>query len=145
MPLTRIQNTAIGNDGITTAKLDDTTGGFTMPGQQFIKVPVGTTAQRPSSPAAGHLRFNTTLGTLEQYNTNTSSWAAIDSPPVITTLAYSGSKTAAAPAGSETITLTGTNFKSGLVVRIGGTNASSVSVASTTSLTFTTPAKAAGD
>lgn len=145
MPLTRIQNTAIGNDGITTAKLDDTTGGFTMPGQQFIKVPVGTTAQRPSSPAAGHLRFNTTLGTLEQYNTNSNSWAAIDSPPVITTLAYSGSKTATDPAGSETITLTGTNFKTGLVVKIGGTTASSVSVASTTSLTFTTPAKTAGD
>ena len=38
---------------------------------QFVRVPHGTTAQRPSSPAAGQLRFNTDLGTLEQYNTNT--------------------------------------------------------------------------
>ena len=29
MPLTRIKNTAIGDDGVTTQKLDDTTGGFT--------------------------------------------------------------------------------------------------------------------
>ena len=48
MPLTRIKNTAIGDDGVTTQKLDDTTGGFTLPGIQFVKVPVGTTAQRPS-------------------------------------------------------------------------------------------------
>ena len=41
MPLTRIKNTAIGDDGVTTRKLDDTSGGFTMPGQQFMKVPVG--------------------------------------------------------------------------------------------------------
>ena len=30
MPLTRIKNTAIGDDGVTTQKLDDTTGGFTL-------------------------------------------------------------------------------------------------------------------
>ena len=47
MPLTRIKNTAIGDDeAVTTQKLDDTTGGFTLPGIQFVKVPVGTTAQR---------------------------------------------------------------------------------------------------
>ena len=38
---------------------------------QYVRVPHGTTAQRPSNPAAGYLRFNTTLGTLEQWNTNT--------------------------------------------------------------------------
>ena len=49
MPLTRIKNTAIGDDGVTTQKLDDTTGGFTLPGIQFVKVPVGTTAQQLST------------------------------------------------------------------------------------------------
>ena len=68
MPLTRIRQTAIGDDSITTAKLDDTTGGFTLPGNQFVRVPVGTTAQRPSSPASGHLRYNTNFNLLEQYN-----------------------------------------------------------------------------
>ena len=51
MPLTRIKQTAIGADAITTAKLDDTAGGLGLPGTQYVHVPVGTTAQRPGSPA----------------------------------------------------------------------------------------------
>ena len=38
---------------------------------QFVRIPHGTTAQRPSSPVGGQLRFNTDIGTLEQYNTST--------------------------------------------------------------------------
>ena len=60
-------------------------------------------------------------------------------------MAYSGSTTAADPAGGETITLTGTNFQSGATVTVGGTSAASVSVVSSTSITFVTPAKSAGD
>lgn len=145
MPLTRIRQTAIGDDSITTAKLDDTTGGFTLPGNQFVRVPVGTTAQRPSSPASGHLRYNTNFNLLEQYNAGLNQWQAIDTPPTITNLSYSGSLTAADPAGGTTITLTGTNFQSGATVTVGGTAASSVTVASSTSITFTTPVKTAGD
>jgi hypothetical protein len=145
MPLTRIRQTSIGVDAITTAKLDDTSGGLTLPGVQFVKVSAGTTAQRPSSAAGGQIRFNTDIGTLEQYNTTTSSWQAIDSPPIITSLAYSGSVTAADTAGGDTITLTGSNFKAGATVTIGGTSASSVTVVSSSSVTFTTPAKTAGD
>jgi hypothetical protein len=62
MPLTRISSTAIGADSITSPKLAhdlDFDG-------QFIRVPHGTTAERPGSPAAGYMRFNTTIGTLEQ-------------------------------------------------------------------------------
>ena len=145
MPLTRIKNTAIGDDGVTTRKLDDTTGGFTMPGQQFMKVPVGTTAQRPSNPAGGHLRFNTTLGTLEQYSTNANNWVAIDSPPIINSLSYSGSNTATDPAGGETITLSGSNYQAGFTVTVGGTAAASTTFVDSTTVRFTTPAKTAGD
>jgi hypothetical protein len=141
MPLTRIRQTAIGNDSITSAKLAHD---LDLDGD-FVRVPHGTTAQRPSSPVAGYMRFNTDSGTLEQWNTTTSSWQAIDSPPIITSLAYTGSATAADPAGGETTTLTGTNFKSGANVTIGGTSATSVTVVSTTSITFTTPVKTAGD
>jgi hypothetical protein len=141
MPLTRIRQTAIGNDSITSAKLAHD---LDLDGD-FVRVPHGTTAQRPSSPVAGYMRFNTDLGTLEQWNTTTNSWQAIDSPPIITSLAYSGSLTAADPAGGETITLTGTNFKSGATVTIGGTSATSVSVPNSTTITFTTPVKTAGD
>ena len=143
MPLTRIKNTAIGDDGVTTRKLDDTTGGFTMPGQQFMKVPVGTTAQRPTSPENGHLRYNTNFERLEQYADG--QWQSIDTPPSITSLSYAGSLTGADPAGGETITLAGTNFQAGALVSVGGTPATSVTVVGSTSITFTTPAKTAGD
>ena len=37
----------------------------------FIKLPVGTTGQRPSSPQAGMLRFNTDIDTLEDFGSAT--------------------------------------------------------------------------
>ena len=40
----------------------DSTGAF--------DIPVGTTAQRPSSPTSGNLRFNSTINALENYNGN---------------------------------------------------------------------------
>ena len=35
----------------------------------YIQLPVGTTAQRPASPTAGMIRFNTSLSYVEIYNT----------------------------------------------------------------------------
>jgi hypothetical protein len=35
----------------------------------YIQIPVGTTAQRPASPTSGMIRFNTSLGYVEVYNT----------------------------------------------------------------------------
>jgi hypothetical protein len=40
--------------------VDSATGG--------LYLPVGTTAERPASPAAGQIRFNTTIGSVEAYN-----------------------------------------------------------------------------
>ena len=73
------------------------------------------------------------------------SWIANIVNPVISSLSYPGSATAADLAGGETITITGTGFKTGATVTVGGTAAPSVSYVSATSLTITTPAKAAGD
>lgn len=47
----------------TTGRLtyaDSATGGMFLP--------VGTTAQRPATPATGMMRFNTTTGLVETYN-----------------------------------------------------------------------------
>ena len=41
----------------------------------YLKSPVGTTAQRPGTPSAGMLRFNSTTSALEYYNG--SSWVSI--------------------------------------------------------------------
>ena len=109
----------------------------------YIQLPAGTTAERPVSPENGQMRFNTTLGKLEQYNIN--GWQAIDTPPIVSTLSYSGSLLAADPAGGETITVTGSNFTSSVTVTIDGTLAPTVSVVDANTVTFTTPAKTAGD
>jgi hypothetical protein len=37
-------------------------------GVDYLKLPVGTTAQRPVTPAAGMMRFNTTTSLMEYYN-----------------------------------------------------------------------------
>ena len=43
-------------------------GTFTVSATDAIKIASGTTAQRPGSPAAGQLRYNTTLAKFEGYN-----------------------------------------------------------------------------
>jgi hypothetical protein len=44
------------------------TGDVTCASTGFIQIPKGTTAQRPVSPAAGEVRFNTTSGLYEGYS-----------------------------------------------------------------------------
>ena len=41
----------------------------------FVQLPVGTTAQRPSSPVTGMMRYNTTFGVIEYWNG--SAWTTI--------------------------------------------------------------------
>jgi hypothetical protein len=40
-----------------------------------ISLPMGTTAQRPTSPAGGTMRYNMTLGAVEYYDALNSTWA----------------------------------------------------------------------
>ena len=111
----------------------------------FVKLPSGTTAQRPSSPEKGYSRYNTTDNKLEYWNGTI--WQQLPGivPPTIESVSYPGDDLAADPAGGQTITLTGTNFLDGATVEIEGTLAPVVTVVSKTEITFTAPAKAAGD
>ena len=118
------------------------TVGLNVGGTAYLKVPIGTTAQRPAAGTAGMLRFNSTLGKLEQHDGTT--WTAITSPPVVNAISYPGSQTAFDPAGGETITVSGTNFSSVPSVKLiapGGTEfeALSETFVSSTSFTFVTP------
>jgi len=72
-------------------------------------------------------------------------WVANVVNPTVLSVAYPGDDTAADPTGGQTVTITGTGFQTGANVTIGGTAATSVSFVSATTLTITTPAKAAGD
>lgn len=72
-----INNTTIG--GSTPAAGSFTTlsasGDVTFSGTGRVKVPTGTAAQRPSTPAAGWFRFNTDAGKFEGYNG--SAWGSV--------------------------------------------------------------------
>ena len=111
----------------------------------FVKLPSGTTAQRPSSPEEGYSRYNTTDDKLEYWNgTVWQQLPALD-PPTLTSVDYPGNDLAADPAGGQTILINGTNFSAGISVEIGSTQVSSVTLNSTIQLAITSPALTAGD
>ena len=62
-----------------------------------ITIPVGTTAQRPSSPANGMTRFNTTTNTFETYVNN--GWQPFDQYAYTNIQAFTSSSTFTVPAG----------------------------------------------
>ena len=66
------------------------------------------------------------------------------STPTIDAITYSGDDTATDVAGGGVVALTGTNFNVGVTVIINGIIASTVSRISSTQITFTAPALAAG-
>jgi len=111
----------------------------------FIQLPSGTTAQRPSSPEQGYSRYNTTDKKLEFWNGTV--WQQLPGvvAPIITSLSYPGDDLAADPAGGQTITINGSDFKTGATVTVGSTTPSVITFVSATQITFEAPAKAAGD
>ena len=54
-------------------------GNATVNGTGYLKIPAGTTAQRPVSPTVGMLRYNTTKVGIETWNG--SGWNEIQSTP----------------------------------------------------------------
>ena len=64
--------------------------------------------------------------------------------PTITAIGYPGNDTAVVPAGGDTVTLTGTNFNTGVKVIVNGITAGTVSRISSTQLTFVTSAQSTG-
>lgn len=104
-------------------------------GQGSMDLPHGTTAQRPTA-AAGMIRYNSTLNLAEYYNGT--EWKAIDTPPSITNVSPSNFN-----ASGVTITVTGSNFQSGVTAKVQGTDGTDYAAASTTrvsssSITFAT-------
>jgi len=67
-------NITLDNLGHVVAASPTMTGDVTMSSTGFLKVPVGTTAQRPGSAAAGQFRYNSTTGEFEGY---TNAWGSI--------------------------------------------------------------------
>jgi hypothetical protein len=71
---------------LTSAMFINSDQDITMSGTGAVKVPSGTTAQRPSSPTAGMVRYNTTLGEYESYVVN--DWKILSSRPFTYSIDY---------------------------------------------------------
>jgi len=90
-------------------------------GTEAARMPNGTTAQRANAES-GDLRFNTTIGKLEQYDGT--GWRAIDSPPVISSISPT---TILDTDTAYQITITGDNFSTAVVVDAIAQDGSTVS------------------
>jgi hypothetical protein len=109
----------------------------TLLDSQSITLPADTTANRPTADA-GMIRYNTTINNVEYYNG--SQWITLDMPPSYTSISPSTFSTV-----PTTITITGTNFQTGVNVVVFGKTGSvyipnSVTRVSSTSITFATTA-----
>lgn len=60
--------------GTVTLPTVTVSGNMTFSGTGFLDLPVGTTAQRPGTPTAGMIRYNSTLNQFEGYGT---AWGSI--------------------------------------------------------------------
>ena len=97
-----------------------------------ILVPKGTTAERPSSPVTGMIRYNTQLEQYELYD-SVYGWVKIgDQPPEIASISPTHISTTEV-ANTQSITITGNGFDSGTYVRLvpGNGNADIVPVSTT--------------
>ena len=81
---------------------------------------------------------------LKSKGDGTMEWGAGTTPPTFSSVDYPGDDTALDPAGGQNLVINGGGFLTGISVKVGGTNASSVTVNSATQITIVTPAKSAG-
>ena len=136
-----------GGGAFTGGLSDDSVGSdalaanLALTGNAGVTLPSGTTSDRPGSPAAGVMRFNTTTDIMEYYN-GTSWQGVVQEAPAVTSI----SPTTALNA-NQAITITGTGFRSGASVRFIGNdgtqyNAPTTIFDSITQLTATTPSSA---
>jgi hypothetical protein len=98
----------------------------TVLGLNYVKVPSGTTAERPSNPAIGYLWYNTSIGYLEYYGAN--GWNAVAAPPTITTV----SPTSFNGESGTTITVNGSGFDNNASVQFILTTGATLNASTTT-------------
>lgn len=89
-------------------------------GTEATKVAAGTTAQRPSSPQVGDIRYNSDIGKNEAYDAD--GWTAIAPPPVVTSVSPTSINESDT---TQTIIITGQKFDANataLMIDSNGTN-----------------------
>ena len=103
-------------------------GGAEFIGTGTIKLPSGTTSERPTTGMTGMIRYNSTTGFIETYTAE--GWGSIAPPPVITGI--SPVTVAGADTATQVFTVTGTGFDTGLTIKLVGADDTEYSVFSTT-------------
>ena len=98
------------------------------------------TSIKATTPAHAAGAVNVVVSDSDGSGTLTNGFTFANSAPTISSVSPNSGSTN----GGTAVTITGTNFSSGATVTFGGTAASNVTVASSTSITATTPAHAAG-
>jgi hypothetical protein len=105
------------NGKIAGENLDVSFENITDTGTEGTRVATGTTGQRGST--AGQLRFNTTTGLAEYYDG--SGFKEVDAPPSISTVSSSNIGELDIANGYD-LTINGSNFATGAVVKFIGNN-----------------------
>lgn len=103
-------------------------GGAEFIGTGTIKLPSGTTSERPTTGMTGMIRYNTTTGFIETYTAE--GWGSIAPPPVITGI--SPTSVLGADTATQVFTVTGTGFDTGLSIKLVGADGTEYSVFNTT-------------
>ena len=129
-----IKAEALGNAASTPTDISDQDNLSTG----YFDIPSGGTAQRPSSPNIGYMRYNTNFDCIEQYTST--GWKGIDLPPSIVSFTP-----ASISQPGETITVSGSNLKAGAIVTFIGDDGTtytspSVTVIDSETLTCIVPA-----
>ena len=105
-------------------------------GVEGIVLPTGDTSERGATPTAGTLRYNTSIGLLENYNAT--GWTSLDSPPTVNNVSGAINENT-----NSTLTINGTNFKNNAIVQIEGAAVSNIARALATTYVSSTQVTAA--
>jgi len=105
-------------------------GGAEFLGTGTIKLPSGTTDQRPATGINGMIRYNSTTGYMEAYTV--SGWGSIATPPTIQTI--SPTSVAVNAVTTQVVTVTGAFFDAQTTIQLQGGNGTKYNV---TDFTFT--------
>jgi len=105
---------------------------------------VSTLTSAVNNVASNISSLTTSVNTVTSGISNVQATVTTIATPKISSITYVGDDTAADPAGGQTITLNGLNFVTGATVLINNQIVSVVSVVNSTTITFTSPALAAG-
>ncbi len=103
-----------------------------------------STSLTATTPAHAAGAVNVTVTNPDNQSATLTGGYTYNTPPPAAPTITSVTPNSGSTAGGTSVTLTGTNFTTGATVTFGGTSASNVTVVSSTTITATTPAQAAG-